>query len=106
MYTLFIVIEISLLIIMSRKDFSNLSECQKRRIVLHDSNILNACESQKIKKVCTEEINNAICNNSNSDSDTADINNCYSSVSYNENKSDATDCDVDSLSHVLSSEDT
>lgn len=67
---LLIVLEIDLEIIMSRKDFSDLSQRQKRRIVLNECNSLNVLGLQSTKKTCIEEIdsiNNSCVNNSESD---------------------------------------
>lgn len=67
---LLIVLEINLEIIMSRKDFSDLSQRQKRRIVLHECNALNVLGLQSTKRTCIEEIdsiNNSCINNSESD---------------------------------------
>lgn len=88
---------------MSRKDFCNLSQRQKRRIVLRESNVLNV-SGQNIKKKCIEEINSAITiNDCNSENDNASINNNCNDISstFNESESDATD-----NFHSLSSDDT
>jgi len=83
---------------MSRKDFCDLSYRQKRRIVLHETQLLNTCDSRNIeiscKKLKSTNINNNVSNVNNLNGynnfdEFNNLDNCNNFNDYNDNDFDS-----------------